>query len=127
MVRAGRELLTGTVEVDETLVGGTRPGVAWRCAKGNTLVAVAVEVHDPRGFGRARLQVIPDASKAALFGFVTDSVESVATVRTDGWPSYTGWRRLATPTTRSSSPPPASPPICPCQECTGSQRLSGRL
>lgn len=94
MVRPGRELLTGIVEVDETLVGGTKPGAAGRGALGKTLVAVAVEVHDPRGFGRARLQVIPDASKPTLSGFVTDTIESSATVRTDGWLSYRGLESL---------------------------------
>ena len=63
---------------------------AGRGALGKTLVAVAVEVHDPRGFGRARLHVIPDASKVSLSGFVTDTIEPGATVRTDGWRSYTG-------------------------------------
>jgi hypothetical protein len=94
MVRPGRDLLTGIVEVDETLVGGTKPGAAGRGALGKTLVAVAVEVHDPRGFGRARLQVIPAASKPALSGFVTDTIESGATVRTDGWLSYRGLESL---------------------------------
>jgi hypothetical protein len=40
------------------------------------------------------LQAIPDASKAAPFGFVTDSVKPGATVRTDGWPSDTGQATL---------------------------------
>ena len=61
---------------------------------GKTLVAVAVEVQDPRGFGRARLQVIPDASKPTLSGFVTDTIEPGATVRTDGWLSYRGLESL---------------------------------
>jgi hypothetical protein len=34
------------------------------------------------------------ASKAALSGFVTDSVKPGATLRTDGWPSYTGLEAL---------------------------------
>jgi hypothetical protein len=128
MVRPGRDLLPGIVEVDKTLVGGTKPGAAGRGALGKTLVAVAVEVHDPRGFGRARLQVIPDASKPTLSGFVTDTIESGATVRTDGWLSYRGLESLgytrATPTIRSTCPLPVNRRTCPCRGSTGSRRCS---
>lgn len=51
-------------------------------------VAIAVEVLEPKGFGRIRLQRIPDVSKASLIGFVKASVEPGATVCTDGWRSY---------------------------------------
>lgn len=88
MVRPGRELLAGTVEVDETMVGGKKPGRPGRGALGKTPVAVAVEVMDPRGFGRARMKVIPNASAATLRGFVTETIEPGATVRTDGLVSY---------------------------------------
>lgn len=46
MVRPGRELLARDVEVDETLVGGAKPGRPCRCALGKALVGVAVE--EPR-------------------------------------------------------------------------------
>jgi len=52
MVRPGRELLAGRVEVDETFLGGEQPGVPGRGALGKTLVVVAVELHEPRGYGR---------------------------------------------------------------------------
>ena len=52
---AGRDRLSGRVEVDETFTGGEHPGVRGRGALGKTLVAVAVELNEPRGFGRARL------------------------------------------------------------------------
>jgi len=48
MVRPGRELLAGRVEVDETFLGGEQPGVPGRGALGKTLVVVAVELHEPR-------------------------------------------------------------------------------
>lgn len=94
MVRPGRDLLTGIVEVDETLVGGTKHGAAGRGALGKTLVAVAVEVHDPRGCRACRLQVIPDAPKPTLSGFVTDTIDPGATWRTDGWLSCRGLESL---------------------------------
>ena len=43
MVRPGRERLSGDVEVDETAIGGVKPGKRGRGAAGKTLVAVAVE------------------------------------------------------------------------------------
>jgi hypothetical protein len=61
MVRPGRDRLAGVVEGDETFFGGVRTGKRGRGAEGKVLVAVAVELHQPRGFGRCRLRVIPDA------------------------------------------------------------------
>ncbi len=43
MVRPGRELLDGAVEVDETLVGGVKPGRRGRGSEGKALVVIAVE------------------------------------------------------------------------------------
>jgi ISXO2-like transposase domain/Transposase zinc-ribbon domain len=88
MVRPGRERLTGRVEVDETYVGGAENGVVGRETETKSRVAIAVEVQEPKGFGRIRLQRIPDVSKASLIGFVTSAVQPGATVRTDGWRSY---------------------------------------
>src|SRR5680860_1537721 len=55
MVRPGREVLNGRVEVDETFIGGEEPGPRGRGALGKTLVVIAVELREPRGYGRARL------------------------------------------------------------------------
>ena len=43
MVRPGRDCLTGTVEVDETYVGGPEEGKRGRGAEAKTIVAVAKE------------------------------------------------------------------------------------
>jgi transposase-like protein len=88
MVRPGRERLGGEVEVDETYVGGEEPGVAGRQTQKKAIVAVAVEVREPRGFGRVRLRCVPDVSAAALVPFVCDVVEPGATVQTDDWRAY---------------------------------------
>ena len=65
LVRPGRDRLTGTVEVDETFIGGEEPGLRGGRAKGKkSLVGVAVEVREPRGYGRCRMEVLPDASAA---------------------------------------------------------------
>lgn len=65
MVAPGREKLFGQVEVDAALYGGKdKPGPRGPGAAGKVLVAGAIE-HRPdgrRGFGRARLSIIPAAT-----------------------------------------------------------------
>lgn len=91
LIRPGRELLSGQVEVDETYIGGQEPGLAGGRAKGKkALVAVAVEVTQPKGFGRCRMRIIPDGSAATLHAFIVDNVASETTVITDGWSGYLG-------------------------------------
>ena len=52
LIRPGRELLSGQVEVDETYIGGEEAGLAGGRARGKkALVAVAVEVRSPKGLG----------------------------------------------------------------------------
>lgn len=95
LVRPGRDRLTGTVEVDETYIGGEEPGLPGGRARGKkTLVGVAVELRQPRGYGRVRMRILADASAASLHPFVTDHVEPGATVITDAWQGYRGIERL---------------------------------
>lgn len=88
MVRPGREVLSGTVEVDETLVGGTQPGKRGRGAEGRELVFIAVEDKGNEGLGRIRLKHIPDASGRSLVAAVKETVAPKSTIRTDGWKGY---------------------------------------
>lgn len=104
MGTTGTDLLVGEVEVDETELGGPRPGPPGRGALGKTLVAVAVELNSPKGFGRARMRVIPDASKESLRAFLTETVAPGSLVITDGWRAYPG----ATEGTWSHKPLPVS-------------------
>lgn len=90
MVRPGRERLSGTVEVDETYVGGQKSGKRGRGAEGKSLVMIAVEDKNELGFGRIRLGRIEDASGDSLTKFIEDNVEAGSTVRTDGWKGYNG-------------------------------------
>jgi transposase-like protein len=87
MVRPGRERLRGTVEADETFLGGPEPGARGRGALGKTMVEVAVE-RDGRTFGRCRMQIIPDATALTLRAFLTAHVEPGSIVITDGLASY---------------------------------------
>ena len=88
MVRAERERLQGEVEVDETLVGGVEKGGKRGRGTGKEVVVIAVEVFQPKGFGRVRLRRIPDASGDHLVPFVCDVVSQGSEVHTDGWKGY---------------------------------------
>lgn len=93
MVRPGRDRLQGTVEVDETLIGGPTPGAAGRSGEGKALVGIAAE-QDGQGIGRIRLGRIADASTTSLHGFIQQTITPGGTVHTDGWPSYQGLEKL---------------------------------
>ncbi|MCK4283799.1 MAG: IS1595 family transposase [Candidatus Brocadiae bacterium] len=87
MVRPGRDRLAGTVEVDETYVGGKRSGKRGRGAAGKALVVVAAQ-EDGERIGRIRLRRVADASGESLQEAVGEAVEPGSTVRTDGWGGY---------------------------------------
>lgn len=89
MVRPGRDRLSGTVEVDETYIGGEKPGKRGRGAAGKVLVVVMVETTEGK-IGRIRLRRVRDASAPSLEGAVKDGVEPGSIVHTDGWGGYGG-------------------------------------
>lgn len=88
MVRAEREQLSGEVEVDETMVGGVEKGGKRGRGTSKCIVVIAVEIRQPKGFGRIRMLHIPDASGVNLLPFVRDAVIPGAVVLTDGWGGY---------------------------------------
>ncbi|MGH3238202.1 MAG: IS1595 family transposase [Streptosporangiaceae bacterium] len=91
LVRPGRDRLTGRVEVDETFIGGQEPGLRGGRQRGKkVLTGIAVEVSEPKGIGRCRMQVLDDASAESLNPFVAGAVEPGSTVITDGWQGYSG-------------------------------------
>lgn len=95
LVRPGRDRLQGTVEVDETYIGGEEPGLRGGRARGKkVLTGIAVEVREPKGIGRCRMAPLADASSASLHAFVTDHVEPGARVITDAWQGYRGLGKL---------------------------------
>jgi len=89
MVRPGREKLLGNVEIDETIIGGeAHMGKRGRGANKKAIVVIAVEVLKPKGFGRVRMQHIPDASSNSILPFVLNSIDHEATILTDCWGGY---------------------------------------
>jgi transposase-like protein/ribosomal protein L40E len=93
MVRPGRELLRGRVEVDETQVGAEEDDNAEKTAESRVLVVIAAE-EDGRGIGRIRMARIPAASRAALYAFIQRTIEIGSVVHTDGLMAYRGLKRL---------------------------------
>ena len=95
LVRPGRGRLAGTVEVDETFIGGEEHGLRGGRQPGKkVLTGIAVEIGEPKGIGRCRMAVLADASGASLGPFVAGSVEPRSRVITDGWVGYNGLATL---------------------------------
>ena len=89
MVRPGLDRLSGTIQVDETYVGGQKPGKRGRGAEGKTLVIIAAQ-EDGEVTGRIRLKQVADASGDTLEAAVQETVEPGSIVKTDGWSGYNG-------------------------------------
>ena len=86
MTDADAAPLDGTVEVDETFVGGKRRHVGRRYVGNKTIAAGAAQ----RG-GDVRLQVIPNRESRTLRAFIEERVsERAAAIYTDEHPSYQG-------------------------------------
>lgn len=93
MIRPGRDLLSGIVEVDETYVAIGDKAIPVRAKRRNpnitkTLVLIAVEMLEPKGLGRIRLRRINDASAHQVIPFVKDVVQAGTTVHTDDSAAY---------------------------------------
>jgi transposase-like protein len=88
MVRPDRDRLTGVIEVDETYVGGKKPGKRGRGASGKAIVGIAVEDKGPEGLGRIRLWHLEDVAGASLVPFVQAIAEPGSVIRTDDWSGY---------------------------------------
>jgi len=77
------EPLTGQVEVDETYIGGKRPGKRGRGASGKTVVVGLTERQ-----GKAIVKIVPDVKTKTLLPMIWKNVISNSTVFTDELPSY---------------------------------------
>ena len=99
MVRPDRDRLKDLVEVDETYLAITdrdQP-ISAVGRKNNTskvLIALAVEILQPKGFGRIRLRRIANDSAECVLPFVEVSIEPGSIVRTDGSAAYRSLREL---------------------------------
>ena len=99
MGRPERERLKGSVEVDETYLAITDRDapispVKRKSGTSKVLVVLAVEMLQPKGFGRIRLRRIENDSDECVVPFVQDSIEPGAQVRTDGSAAYRSLSQL---------------------------------
>jgi len=89
MVRPDRDLLAGEVEVDETYLSisdrvdrilpiGRKSNIT------KALVAIAVEILQPKGLGRIRIQRIDRGDTGSLNSFIKASVKEGSLIHTDG-------------------------------------------
>jgi transposase-like protein len=86
-IRKDRAKLSGTVEVDDFVLGGHKSGKRGRGAEGKTIALAAVEKQGRR-LGRIRLQVCQDCSSDSLMPFIEQNIESGSHIITDGWKGY---------------------------------------
>ena len=87
MIRPDRERLSGIVQVDETFIGGAKPGKRGRGAEGKILVLVVAQENGHQ-IGRTRMSVIPDAGAQTINKALEHMVEPGTLIKTDGWLGY---------------------------------------
>ena len=79
----------GTVEVDETFIGGQEPGLRGGRAKARRCSPASRSRPAPRGIGRCRMAVLADASAESLNPFIPAHRAGQHRI-TDAWQGYSG-------------------------------------
>jgi hypothetical protein len=93
MVRPGRERLKGIVEIDQSYLAirerrETPPGIGEKRRTTKALIVIAVEILEPKGFGRIRLRRINEETTSDVSPFIDEVVEPGSVIRTDGGSIY---------------------------------------
>jgi transposase-like protein len=89
MFNPERIKIKGSIEVDETYIGGATTGGKRGRGAEKAIVVVGIERKNNYA-GRVRLRHIPDVSSSSLIGFIKDTTERGSTIITDEFPSYRG-------------------------------------
>ena len=92
MVNPDRTQLSGTVEVDETWIGGKQAGLkGGRQRKGRKAIEVVVAVERrEKSLGRLQLEIIRDDGSETLYDFIKRNVEPGSLIVSDAWQGYSG-------------------------------------
>jgi transposase-like protein len=84
-----RERLSGTVEVDESILGGkTSEQKGRRLAKNQAWIVILAEDKGDDGMGRVRLETVEGTTEKVLGAVVQKHVQEGSELRTDAWNSY---------------------------------------
>ncbi|WP_417526744.1 IS1595 family transposase [Marinomonas shanghaiensis] len=86
MINPERDKLSGLVEVDETFVGDIVD--INQQDKKKFVVLIAIELIEPKGFGRIRLRQVDRATKNNIEQFIKDVIEPNSQIHTDGSAAY---------------------------------------
>lgn len=79
----GNDPLSGIVEVDETMIGGVRPGKRGRGAAGKTVVFGMLERN-----GDVMTKVVPNVRRSTLHPLIEENVEAGSEIHSDELLSY---------------------------------------
>lgn len=87
MQSSGNYLMTGKVEVDETVIGGQEVNTRGRENKKKRLVVFAIE-RKGKGINRIYGKVINNAGSKELLPFFNETISKEAQIKTDKWRGY---------------------------------------
>ena len=83
LMKPGNDPLKGTVELDDTYIGGKRPGKRGRGASGKTPVIGMVERN-----GNVKANVMSNLKKQSVKPFISKNIEQKSTIYSDEFLSY---------------------------------------
>lgn len=88
MIQETKKKLEGTVQVDETLVGGYSEGSIGRSLEQKAAVLIAIEELPDGRTGNLQMRVIENFKKDTLSVNIAEMVDENATLKTDAFKSY---------------------------------------
>jgi len=83
LMKQGSDVMSGTIEADETFIGGRKKGMKFKGGQGKASVMGMVK----RG-GKVKTKVIPDRQTHTLLKALKDNVEFGSNLITDDYPVY---------------------------------------
>ncbi|MDA3904623.1 MAG: IS1595 family transposase [Bacteroidales bacterium] len=88
MKSSGLHILSGSIDVDEFLVGGPEEGKRGRSHGKKKLVVIALERIGAKNYGRSYMQYIQQSTTVEFRPFFNKHISKESNIRTDNWKSY---------------------------------------